>query len=156
MKRVVEASGADTAHLLHLLDSWQRTPGGGSQALTEEVRDRLTQTLPRQPHLIALLALDGENPVGCAVGFHHLYLFAGQPVANVQFLFVQPEYQRRGIARKLMQSFEDRARTLGCCRLTLEVRTGNVPAKSLYAALEYRQAVFGPERDTLEYWEKAL
>ena len=33
---------------------------------------------------------------------------------------------------------------------------GNAPAKSLYAALDYRQAVFGPERDTLEYWEKAL
>ncbi len=120
------------------------------------MRERLTQALPRQPHLIALLALDGENPIGCVVGFHHLYLFAGQPVANIQFLFVQPEHQRRGIARKLMQSFEDRARTLGCCRLTLEVRTGNVPAKSLYAALDYRQAVFGPERDTLEYWEKAL
>lgn len=155
VKRVVEAGGGDTTHLLHLLDAWQRTPGG-DHPLTEDVRARLTQALPRQPHLIALLAMDGENPIGCAVGFHHLYLFAGQPIANVQFLFVQPAHQRRGIARELMQAFEDRARMLGCRRLTLEVRAGNAPAKSLYAALNYRQAVFGPQRDALEYWEKAL
>jgi ribosomal protein S18 acetylase RimI-like enzyme len=155
VNRVVEAGG-DTTHLLHLVDAWRRTPGGGSHPLTQEVRESLTLALPRQPHLIALLALDGENPVGCAVGFHHLYLFAGQPVANIQFLFVQPEHQRCGIARKLLQAFEDKARTLGCCRLTLEVRAENVPAKSLYAALDYRQAMFGRERDALEYWEKPL
>lgn len=154
--RIIEVGGADAERLLPLLDAWQRTPGGGSHPLDSAVRDRLTEALPNQPHLIALMALDGEDPIGCAFGFHHLYLFAGCPVANLQFLFVRPEHQRRGIARELMQAFENKARTLGCCRLTLEVRAANTPARSLYSALDYRQAVFGPQQDTLEYWEKAL
>lgn len=154
--RVIEAGGEDTEKLLQLLEARQFTPGGGEHPLEQALRERLKQALPRQPHLLAVLAVDGEEAVGCAVGFHHLYLFAGRPAANIQFLFVQPQHQRRGIASKLMQAFEGKARALGCCRITLEVRASNVPAKSLYGSLDYRQAVFGPQQDTLEYWEKAL
>ncbi len=85
-----------------------------------------------------------------------MYVFSSRPSANIQFLFVRPEHQRRGIARHLALAFENKARTLGGCKVSLEVREHNKSAKTLYGNLAYRHATFGPQDDILEFWEKKL
>ncbi len=55
-----------------------------------------------------------------------------------------------------MLAFETKARELGCCKVTLEVRKSNELAKALYRGLAYRRGTFGPRNDALQFWERRL
>lgn len=139
-----------------LLDAYCRTPNGGGVALSDEVRNRLFNVMPQYGNVIAFLSRHQNKPAGVVFGFYNLYVFSAQPYADIQFIFVLPEFQRRGIAKKLMLAFEAKAHELGCCKVTLEVREGNEQAKALYSVLEYRRGTFGPRNDVLEFWERRL
>jgi ribosomal protein S18 acetylase RimI-like enzyme len=56
----------------------------------------------------------------------------------VHDLAVMPRFQRRGIGRALLVAAETRALANGCCKLTLEVRQDNQPARGLYRQHGFR------------------
>lgn len=141
---------------MQLLDAYCHTPGGGGASLSDEVRNKLFNAMPQYGNMIAFLSRHHDKPTGVVLGFYNLFVFSAQPYANVQFIFVLPEFQRQGIAKKLMLAFEAKAHELGCCKVTLEVRESNERAKALYSVLGYRQGTFGPCNDALEFWERRL
>jgi ribosomal protein S18 acetylase RimI-like enzyme len=71
--------------------------------------------------------------------------------AEVRKLLVDPEFRRRGIARRLMAEVEALARRRGRSLITLDTRTGDT-AEALYAALGYSTAGMIPDwcRHTIE------
>lgn len=64
--------------------------------------------------------------------------------AEVAKLLVSPAFQRRGVAKLLMQGLEQQALTLGYTLLTLDTRTGD-KAEPLYLALGYDIAGIIPD-----------
>lgn len=58
--------------------------------------------------------------------------------AELLALAVNPDHQRHGIARTLMNRFETTARTRGAATCFLEVAETNAPARAFYAALGYK------------------
>ena len=60
---------------------------------------------------------------------------------NVHDLAVVPEWRGRGIGRSLLSAAEDRARSRGCCKLTLEVQDGNSRARALYETFGFSDYV---------------
>jgi ribosomal protein S18 acetylase RimI-like enzyme len=71
--------------------------------------------------------------VGVAVCFLSFCTFEARRLINVHDLAVAPGHRRRGVGRRLLEAVEAGARELGCCRITLEVREDNAPARALYA-----------------------
>lgn len=71
--------------------------------------------------------------------------------AEVRKLMVHPSYRRRGLARRLMRTLEDRARDLGRTLITLDTLTGD-NAETLYTALGYESVGVIPDfcRDVFE------
>ena len=57
---------------------------------------------------------------------------------ELQQLWIEPTYRRRGIGTRLVRAFEDRAREHGCSRFYLE--TFNFQSPDLYRALGYTVA----------------
>lgn len=57
----------------------------------------------------------------------------------VYYVAVQPDCQRRGYARALMQQVESRLHQLGCPKLNLQVRSDNLAAIAFYQRLGYLQ-----------------
>ncbi|MCI0538919.1 MAG: GNAT family N-acetyltransferase [Verrucomicrobiales bacterium] len=145
----------DIEKLVRLVDAHRHTLVGGRDApLEQEIKDKLLSELPRYSNAIAFVAERPAELAGVVFGSYALYIFSGKPCANVQLLFVRPEFQRRGLGRKLMLAFEEKARELGCCKITLEVREVNDPAKGLYRGLQYSRGRFGPRNEVVEFWEK--
>ena len=64
---------------------------------------------------------------------------------DINNVAVLPEYRRRGIGRRMMESFLVRCRGKGAKRVLLEVRESNLAAIGLYAAFGF--AVIGKRRD---------
>ena len=80
-----------------------------------------------------LVAVDGETVLG---------YIGSQTVldeSDVMNVAVHPDHRRKGIAQALVTALADALRERGSCKLTLEVRSSNASAISLYEKLEFRQ-----------------
>jgi GNAT superfamily N-acetyltransferase len=119
-----------------MIDAYARDPMGGGQPLAADVGERLIPELRKHPTTVILLAYDGRRPVGVAASFRGFSTFAARPLLNLHDLAVIPEYRGRGVGRKLIAAVEEKARALGCCRVTLEVLADN-PARRLYESMGY-------------------
>jgi GNAT superfamily N-acetyltransferase len=81
--------------------------------------------------LVLLRIIDGA-PAGLANCFEAFSTFSCKPLINIHDLMVLPAFRGNGISQKLLQKVEDIAQSKGCCKVTLEVLSGNEPAKASY------------------------
>jgi ribosomal protein S18 acetylase RimI-like enzyme len=119
-----------------LLDAYARDPMGGGAPLPADVRARLGGDLHERTArgaAVVLLARRGGEAVGVAVCFPGYSTFRARPLLNLHDLAVLPAARGRGVGEALLAGVAGRARALGCCKVTLEVREDNAPARRLYA-----------------------
>ena len=114
-------------------------------------RSQCAGILP-MPGVELVLARDGN---GTLAGFSLYRTVADE--AELLLLAVDPEYRRRGIGRRLLDHFLNRATNSGASRVHLEVREGN-PAVIMYREAgfnfagrrrKYYRGRFGGEFDAL-------
>lgn len=72
------------------------------------------------------------------VGYAGFWSVSGE--MHITTLAVDTDFQRRGIARALLEHSMERARALGCREATLEVRESNIQAQRLYAGYGFLAA----------------
>jgi GNAT superfamily N-acetyltransferase len=115
-------------------------------ALLEE---RFARTVDAPDHLWAL-AWDDDEAVGLIVGEHHSDppIFGGHAWFELSALYVRPSHRRHGTARRLVEYFEDWARTHGYDTIQLYVSAANADARAFYRRQGYRP--------TQEIWRKEL
>lgn len=59
--------------------------------------------------------------------------------AEVTTVAVLPKYRRKGVAKQMISELESYLTARGVCRMLLEVREGNAPARALYASLGFKE-----------------
>lgn len=144
------------AAILQLLDEYARDTMGNAQALSESVKRELIPGLRAHPTTIVFLAYRGEIAAGLAICFRGFSTFAARPLVNIHDFYVPPAHRGEGIARRLLETIEQRARELGCCKLTLEVQERNHRAKKIYAAAGFKQMIYAPEAGGSLFLSKSL
>ncbi len=146
----------DAADVVTLLDAYARDPMGGGAPLAEMVKARLVSDLAGNPHAFSLIArLDGEA-VGLANCFMGYSTFAAAPLVNIHDFAVLPGHRGAGIGRALLGAVEAEGLKRGACKVTLEVLSGNHPAKRLYAANGYGDYQLDPASGQALFWQKRL
>ena len=134
--RVVQADLDDVwyqAAVLRMTRAYARDPMGNGRDLSEDVQRVLIERLRSHPTTLIFLALMEDEPIGIVTCFVGFSTFAGRPLINIHDLHVAEDRRRRGVARSLLEAVENRAREMGCCKLTLEVQENNRAALELYA-----------------------
>ncbi len=122
----------DAAVVQTLLADWQveivaAVPGfSPTRGSTVEARDFAT------PAGVFLLAVSGEEPVGCG-GLRRLTPVIGE----VKRLFVRRVARGRGVARTLLDGLEDRAGERGFGALRLDTTGGNAAVLELFRSAGY-------------------
>jgi GNAT superfamily N-acetyltransferase len=150
------ADPLDAADVVLLTDAYARDPMGDGAPLPPEVCDRLVKGLAAQPGAFSLIArIDGE-PAGIANCFTGFSTFAARPLVNIHDIGVRPEHRGRGVGRALLDAVEAESRRRGACKVTLEVLSGNEPAKALYAAVGFATYALDPAAGTAQFWVKSL
>jgi ribosomal protein S18 acetylase RimI-like enzyme len=56
----------------------------------------------------------------------------------VNYLAVDPGFQRAGLGRKMMSAIEEKLLAMGCPKLNIQVRSGNTQAMEFYRKLGYK------------------
>lgn len=135
--QIVEADLSRTDHqeaVLGMIAAYAADPMGNGAPLPEDVMERLIPGLRNHPTTLILLAYVEGQPVGIAACFIGFSTFYARPVVNIHDLAIRPDCRGRGIGRHLLEAVAEKARQLGCCKVTLEVHEGNLLAKRLYEA----------------------
>ncbi|MDN3637431.1 GNAT family N-acetyltransferase [Simiduia curdlanivorans] len=156
IQRVDYADAEQMHHVLNLLDAYARDPMGGGEALADHVRAELPVLLRATQHAVSFIAFVDAEAVGLINGFETVSTFAAKRLINIHDLAVLSVARGKGVATQLMQAMEAHARARQCCKLTLEVLTGNQQAGALYAAMGYRQYELDPKMGQAVFLQKKL
>lgn len=142
--------------LITLMDAYALDPMGGGQGLHSEVKESLAQALSQRPNALSILALDGATPVGLLNAFEGFSTFSAKPLMNIHDVIVAEAYRRQGISQKMIAFLEDVSRERGCCKITLEVLSENIPAKASYKQLGFAPYQLDPRLGVAEFWQKTI
>ena len=147
---------ADAAAVRGLIDAYARDPMGGGEALDEGILEAVIPRLREHPTTRIWLARDAGQAVGAAICFLGFTTFEARRLLNIHDLMVAASHRRRGVGRALLEAVEAGARSLDCCRVTLEVRQDNEPARALYADFGLRGYVLGGEEHPMYFITKEI
>jgi putative acetyltransferase len=134
---------------------FERPDSAEAQSLIRQLDEDLLRRYPAQaihglhpqdvtdPYLTFLIARIDGSTVGCGA------LRDLEPgVGEVKRMFVLPEFRGRGIARRILEALESRAREPGHVAVRLETGTRQPEAISLYKSAGYHEiACFGEYAD---------
>ncbi len=156
---IVEADLSRHDHaeaILQLLNAYSMDPMGDGQPLSATTQRDLIPALQRHPTTMVFLAWRGAEPVGLAICFRGFSTFAARPLLNLHDFYVAPACRGTGVGRLLLAAVEQRAREIGCCKLTLEVQENNHRARGIYAAAGFARMVYVPEAGGSLFFTKPL
>ena len=160
VRRVSFDDPDDCAALLKLMDVYASDPMGGGAPLPSEVRERLCKDLSSNPSAISFIAwrdgagtLEAIGLINCFLGYS---TFKARPLLNIHDIVVQPEFRRQGIGQALLAAAESEAREYGCCKLTLEILSGNSRAKASYTRFGFEPYTLDPAAGHASFMHKWL
>jgi ribosomal protein S18 acetylase RimI-like enzyme len=144
------------AAIIRLMDAYASDPMGGGRGLSDYAKANLVATLGNCAMARSVLAIvDGEAAglINCFEGFS---TFACQPLLNIHDVVVLPEFRGRGLSKLMFAKVETIAREMGCCKLTLEVLTGNAVAQGAYRSVGFAGFELDPAMGQALFWQKQL
>jgi ribosomal protein S18 acetylase RimI-like enzyme len=151
---IVLADLTNSAHqtaIVELLDMYCQDEFGDLQPLSTYARENLIPGLLKHGGARVFLAYEGDQSLGVAICMIGFSSFRGKPLINIHDIAVRPQARGRGVGRKLLIAVEEEARQLGCCKVTLEVRSDNSLAKGLYQSVGFKPT----EPETL-FWSQSV
>ena len=142
--------------LIDLLDMYARDPMGGGEALAEDVNQRLCSDLAGTPSAVSFMAYVDGQPVGLLNAMMGYSTFKAKPLMNVHDIAVMPAFRAQGIGQALLAAAAAHALHKGCCKLTLEVLSGNHTAMRSYERFGFQQYALLPENGQALFMQKWL
>ena len=149
-------SEADRSVLVALLNEYSKDITGDSAGLPTDVLSRLGTGLRDHPTAFALIARAGEKPVGFTVCLYGFSTFSAKRTINIHDLGVAEHSRGQGVGRSLLNRVVEIGKQNDCCKLTLEVESGNVSARGLYESLGFRVGEHLDADATALYLERPL
>ncbi len=156
VRRVNYLDELDGQALLSLLEMYAQDPMGGGTPLGAEVKTRLCKDLARLPGAFSAIAWIEGRPVGLINAFLGYSTFKARPLMNVHDIAVVPEVRGQGVGQALLASLEEHARAIGCCKLTLEVLSGNIRALRSYEHFGFEHYALDPQMGQAMFMQKWL
>ncbi len=146
----------DRQALLTMLDMYARDPMGGGEPLPLDTQLRLCDDLAKFSGAISWLAFKDGKPVGLLNALPGYSTFKARPLMNVHDIAVDPAHRGQGVGQALLMAMEAYARAVGCCKVTLEVLSGNAQAQRAYQRFGFEQYSLSPETGQALFMQKWL
>jgi len=147
---------SDRQALLAMLDMYARDPMGGGEPLPLDTQTRLCDDLAKFFGAVSWLAFKDGKPVGLLNALPGYSTFKARPLLNVHDIAVDPAHRGQGVGQALLTAMEAYARAAGCCKVTLEVLSGNTQAQRAYQRFGFEQYSLSPETGQALFMQKWL
>jgi ribosomal protein S18 acetylase RimI-like enzyme len=154
--RVDFSNARHRTDLPQLINAYAQDPMGNAQPLPPDVLARLPDELGARPHACSVLAYVDDEPAGFVNAFEGFSTFAARPLLNVHDVMVLSKFRGLGLSQRLLSEMAAIARERGCCKLTLEVLSGNAVAKAAYRRFGFSNYQLDPSAGIAEFWQMSL
>ena len=142
--------------MVDLLNKKSSDPMGGNEPLSEYTKTNLQTELSKRNYCHVFIAHYDDVPAGLCICFEGFSTFACAPLMNVHDIAVLPDFRRKGVGASLLFYVEQFARSINCCKLTLEVLEGNHAAKGCYSQAGFQPYELDPDVGSAMFWQKKL
>jgi GNAT superfamily N-acetyltransferase len=142
--------------IVYLLNEYAKDPMGGGAELSDFTKANLVKEMAKRATVHAILAFVNGKPAGLANCIEGFSTFACKPLLNIHDIVVLVEFRGKGISSQLLKKAETLAKSMGCCKLTLEVLEGNKLAQAAYIANGFAGYQLDPEMGRAMFWQKKL
>lgn len=139
-----------------LLDGYAKDPMGGNQGLSEKTKQCLVEQLAKLPYAFSILCYVDNEPAGLVNCFEAFSTFQCKPLINIHDLMVSGKFRGHNISQKMLEKVEKIATDKGCCKITLEVLSGNQVAKNAYLKFGFDGYELDPQIGNALFWQKKL
>jgi len=137
-----------------LLDTYSRDQMGGSQPLSESVKENLANELSKLPHAFSVIGYVNNQPAGLVNCFEAFSTFKCKPLINVHDVVVVPAFRKLSLSQLMLSKVEEVAKSKGCCKITLEVLEGNKVAQNSYIKFGFSGYELDPIMGKALFWQK--
>lgn len=137
--------------LVRLINAYKQDPMGGSVPFTEDEGRTLVKSLSSHPSCFVMFVMYKGEYVGLATCFINYSTFRLAPYINVHDVVILEPYRGVGLGKALLMKIINIASERGYCKVNLEVRQDNHPAKALYASLGFKEC-----ETPMYFWERLL
>lgn len=144
------------ADIGYLMNCYSEDPMGADAPLPADIRDGLAAALLQVPRAFSVLCYVGGKPAGLVNCFEGFSTFKCKPLINVHDVIVLSGFRGQGVSHLMLDKVEECARDRGCCKITLEVLEGNIPAQKSYSKLGYAGYELDPKMGKAMFWQKPL
>lgn len=142
--------------IMFLMDEYACDPMGGGSSLSDYAKHNLIPELAIRQSVHIVLAFVEHQPAGLIICIEGFSTFACQPLLNIHDVIVSLAYRGQGLSKMMLQTVEQIAIDLGCCKLTLEVLEHNYVAQKAYQSFGFDSYMLNPEMGKALFWEKKL
>jgi ribosomal protein S18 acetylase RimI-like enzyme len=142
--------------LVMLLDAYAQDPMGGGEPLAQDVKARLCDDLAARSTATSFIAWLDDAPVGLVNCIEGYSTFKARPLMNIHDIAVLPRHRGAGIGQALLAAAQQHALDRGCCKLTLEVLTGNARALHSYLGFGFEPYALDPAAGQASFMQKWL
>ena len=142
--------------VVYLLNEYAKDPMGGGEELSDFAKTNLINEMAKRSGVYAILAFVNGKPAGLANCIEGFSTFACKPLLNIHDMVVLAEYRGQGISSQLLKKAEELAKSMGCCKLTLEVLEGNKLAQAAYIANGFMGYQLVSAMGQAMFWQKKL
>jgi ribosomal protein S18 acetylase RimI-like enzyme len=142
--------------ICELMNDFAQDPMGGGKPLPEFVKTNLVNELSKRTNAVSFICyVNGESAalVNC---FEIFSTFKCKPLVNIHDVIVSSKYRGLGLSQMLLLKVEEKAKEIGCCKITLEVLEGNEAARNAYGKFGFVGYELNPKVGKALFWEKAL
>lgn len=139
-----------------LLNSYAEDPMGGGESLSEFIQENLALELSKLPHAFSVICYVNGKPAGLINCFEAFSTFKCKPLINIHDIVVVEEFRGLGISQQMLLRVEEKAKAMGCCKMTLEVLEGNQIAHHSYMKFGFSGYELDPEMGKALFWQKTF
>jgi ribosomal protein S18 acetylase RimI-like enzyme len=142
--------------IAYLLNCYAEDPMGGGTPLSDYIKENIAVELSKVPGAFSVLCYVDDKPAGLANCFQAFSTFKCKPLINIHDVVVAKKFRGLGISQFLLTKVEERAKELGCCKITLEVLEGNETARNSYHKFGFEGFELDPKVGQALFWQKLL
>lgn len=126
-----EAKEADYKQLMELYNGFV-----GEVRYSGDDQDSFKEALA-SPNNYIYVAIDKSKLVGFVTFSVRTVVRYPKPIAEMDEFYVLPDYRRRGLGTRLMETVLNKAAELGCYRMFIETHYQHKPAQKLYEKMKF-------------------
>jgi ribosomal protein S18 acetylase RimI-like enzyme len=141
--QVIDCDFGNPGHcdaLVTLMNEYITHKMGGGEPYTEAQKRSLVEGLKNHPCKLVMFAVNGDEIVGLINSFINFATFTVKPFINIHDVIVTGPWRNKGVGRLMIEAVLERAKEIGCSKVTLEVREDNHNAMHLYNDLGFHDA----------------